>query len=424
MIRLLYLWALLLCFCSCVSKRASKDEAPLISMQLLDRNGFSETISSKDRLSSFQKIDFLTPQPYQKILRVFSRDDLGKSQSIITSYHDNGQAWQYLEVVDGRAHGYYREWHPNGVLKIESQVIEGVADISQTAQTSWVFDGTSYVWDEAGHLLARISYDKGLLHEQSYYFYPSGELFKVIPYLHNLIEGTVFIYDKQKNVLEKVEFQKGEKQGQAVGFWPGGVLKYEENYQKGLLIKGQYFSSTGQLISQVKDGHGFQAHFFENTLDALCEVRGGKEEGEIQIYDEEGFMKTLYHVKEGKKQGEEWEFYPKTKKPKLILNWQDDMIQGQVKTWYENGTLESQKEMAANKKHGLSFAWYRNGDVMLMEEYDNDTLFKGTYFKKGDKQAVSKIENGKGVATLYDGNGNFLKKISYERGKPLLGTSQ
>jgi len=393
-------------------------------MQIIDRNGFSETISSKDRLSTFQKVDFLTPQPYQKVLRVFSRDAKGKSPSVISSYHDNGQIWQYLEVIDGRANGVYREWYPNGKLRIEAVVIEGIADISETAQTSWLFDGKSQVWDEEGNLLAKFTYDKGLLHSDALYFYPQGQLYKTIPYQQNLIEGNVYIYDEQGMVIESIGFQKGEKHGKAMGYWECQRLKYEESYEKGLLLKGQYYSSSGQLISQVKDGQGFQAIFEGISLMALREVRSGKLEGEVQVYDEEGFIKTLYHVKDGKKHGQEWEYFSKTKKPKLFLTWSEDTIQGQVKTWYENGVLESQKEMTGNKKHGLSFAWYINGDVMLMEEYENDRLIKGTYYKKGDKLPVSKIEGGKGLAILYDAQGVFLKKVSYERGKPLLEATE
>jgi hypothetical protein len=57
---------------------------------------------------------------------------------------------------------------------------------------------------------------------------------------------------------------------------------------------------------------------------------------------------------------------------------------------------------------------------MLMEEYDNDILVKGSYLKKGDKQPVSKVENGKGIATIYDSRGHFQKKITYEKGIPHL----
>ena len=87
-------------------------------------------------------------------------------------------------------------------------------------------------------------------------------------------------------------------------------------------------------------------------------------------------------------------------------------------TQYESGTLESQREMHDNKKHGLFFAWFQEGDLMLMEEYENDLLIKGSYYKKWEKKPISKIENGSGLATIFDKEGKFLKKITYEKGLP------
>jgi antitoxin component YwqK of YwqJK toxin-antitoxin module len=56
---------------------------------------------------------------------------------------------------------------------------------------------------------------------------------------------------------------------------------------------------------------------------------------------------------------------------------------------------------------------------MLLEEYENDHLIQGYYWKKGDLREVSSIDQGNGTATLYDAEGIFLKKISYKKGEPV-----
>ena len=119
----------------------------LSHIQLVDRNGVNETISHEDRLSQLDRVNFMEAQPYQKVTRVFKRSNEGKLCSKITTYHDNGELHQYLEVMGGRAHGLYREWHDNGTLHIEATVMEGIGDITPQAQTSWLFDGMSYVWN-------------------------------------------------------------------------------------------------------------------------------------------------------------------------------------------------------------------------------------------------------------------------------------
>ena len=40
------------------------------------------------------------------------------------------------------------------------------------------------------------------------------------------------------------------------------------------------------------------------------------------------------------------------------------------------------------------------------------------YYKKNENEPVTKIINGKGIATLHDEDGNFLKSIKYDKGLP------
>ncbi len=129
------------------------------------------------------------------------------------------------------------------------------------------------------------------------------------------------------------------------------------------------------------------------------------------------------------KEGIETEYYkrneiPKSYKsntsiPKLEITWSSNNIHGTVKTWYKNLKLESQKEYVHNKKNGPHFAWYENGSVMFIEEYENETLTKGSYYQVNQKDPTSTILNGNGTATLFDKEGRFIKKITYTQGKPI-----
>ena len=131
----------------------------LSSIQLIDRNDFKETISTPERLKPYETSNFLSPQPYKKITRLYTRNAQGKTLSKLTTYHNNGELWQYLEVVNGRACGTYQEWHENGQLRLHINVMEGQGDISEEAQYSWIFDGPSYAMNDRGHIQAEIHYD-------------------------------------------------------------------------------------------------------------------------------------------------------------------------------------------------------------------------------------------------------------------------
>jgi antitoxin component YwqK of YwqJK toxin-antitoxin module len=418
-------FSLLLILSSCLNKPAPPDESTLISIQIIDRNGFSETISTKDRLSRYQTTDFKEPQPYQKVFRVFGKNKEGRTPSTITSYHSNGHLWQYLEVFDGRAHGTYQEWHPNGQPKMKLQVIEGISELSETAFASWVFEGINSIWDENGKLIASLSYDKGMLHGNSYYYYPDGNLKKQIPYSQDEIHGDFLTYHENGELEEKISYVYGQRQGPAKAFFKDGSICYEEFFENDLLKTGSYHSEKGAIISSIAGGQGKRPEWEEGFLKRFVSYREGKPDGLVECLDKNGFLQASYLLKEGKKQGEEWEYYPKKSaedplQPKLLVHWQEDILQGIVKTWFPTGVQESQKEMYQNKKNGLFFAWYTNGDLMLSEEYEKDLLTSGTYYKKGDKKPVSRILQGKGIATLYNVDGYLLQKVSYDKGLPLL----
>ena len=56
---------------------------------------------------------------------------------------------------------------------------------------------------------------------------------------------------------------------------------------------------------------------------------------------------------------------------------------------------------------------------MYMEEYEEDKIVSGHYYKKNQKEPISNISNGNGNATLYDEQGIFLRKVQYVKGKAI-----
>ncbi len=395
----------------------------LTSINITDRNGLTETISTEERLCEYENVDFNTSHPFQKVVRVYGRDEQGDTPAKITTYHENGQIKQYLEVVNSRAQGRYLEWHSNGALKLSSYVVGGVADITGNAQSSWLFSGKSEAFDEVGKKVAEITYEKGVLSGTSSYFYPSGALQKQIPYQNGNVEGTMISYYENGDVLEKITYKKDQKDGQAARFWETKTPAYKEKYQNDLLLEGVYYNKKEEELSRIEQGNGKRILF--DLMGALesHEYKNGVTEGEVFHFNTNGEITRKYSLFNGLKHGEEL-IYPLTptghaqKNPKISVQWYEGKIQGIVKTWYDNGILESQREMSNNQKQGILSAWYRDGSLMMLEEYHQDRLVKGDYFRSGDKTPVSRVREKNGIATLYDANGNFKQKIIYEEGKP------
>ncbi|MEX0961278.1 MAG: hypothetical protein WDZ28_00260 [Simkaniaceae bacterium] len=408
---------------SCAS-RVSK-EPSIVTLQIIDKNGFNETITNKERLKKFESTNFLEPQPYQKAVRVFERKEEGMIPAVVTSYHNNGQIWQYLETTTGRANGQFFEWFPDGSLHIQANVVEGIGDLTEAAQETWVFDGENNVYNEKEQLMASILYDKGSQTGEARYFFESGTLKRVVPYHYDRINGVIKTYNEEGEVIGESRYENGDLNGLTYFKGDGLTPPYEEQYREGLLFDATYWNHEGEVISKIEGGEGEMAVFDMGFLRSFREYQEGNLEGEVKFFTKEGFLESSFMVKEGKKHGKESVYYiPKRKKIdqkqtlKLSIDWYKDEIHGMVKTWYLDGTEESQREMMHNLKHGISFAWYKDGSLMHVEEYEEGKLRKGSYMKKGQSLAVSRVDNGLGTATLFDGEGIFLRRIQYENGKP------
>ncbi len=429
------LFVLLLLACSACQKEAMYhyDDPDLVQMQqkvhaqklvsisIMDRNGLSETISAKERVKNYEHANYLNAQPYQKVLRVFAKDKNGDALSIITSYYPTGQIRQYLECSNGRAHGQYLEWHPNGQKKLKSLILGGAADLDEKSQTTWAFNETSYCWNEDGKQVATIPYSRGILEGNSCYYYPSGKISEIIPYKKGKIEGEVLSYDEDGVVIETTNYVEGVKNGPAKAYWPGSKLQSDELWKDNLLQEASYYDPNGTLVAKIAQGSGKRALFADTFMSEMQEYRSGVPEGEVLIFDEAGNVLKRLFIKDGEKNGLEtyyWKQNPTL--AKLAIQWDKGQIHGTVKTWYADGTPESSKEMSRNLKQGLFTAWYQDGKIMMIEEYEKDKLVRGDYIKHGSTKPVSQVIDGKGVATFFDADGTFRTRVTYLDGKPVI----
>lgn len=407
---------------SCSSKII---DAEISCLQIVDRNGITKTITSEEKLLDFEKTNFDNPQSYKSVLRIYNKNERGDVFSKLTAYHDNGQTFKYLEIKNARAFGKFKQWYENGNLKIEATIIGGSADFSQSS--SWLFDGLCKSFDENGNLLSKYNYEKGSLQGETKYFYPTGEIKKIEPFVNNEIHGILIEYKKNGLIHFKSSYKNGVLDGTSLGYYSEDNISFMEDYANGLLINAQYFKKSRIKISGIKNGDGQKAVFKNNKLYQLIEYKNGIALGKVQTFNSLGELKNEYYQKNQIKDGLEIEYYnvceinnlnKKNRNVKLEINWDNGAIHGFVKTWYKNFKLESQKEYFHNKKNSKHFAWYQNGDVMFIEEYELDLLQSGSYYKLNQKDPISKVINGNGIATLFDEKGRLIKKIKYVNGLP------
>ena len=256
----------------------------LTLINIIDQNGLTETISSKERIAQFETVNFLARQPYKKVMRIFARDFQGNISAILTSYHPNGQPWQYLEIVNSRAMGAYKEWYSTGQLKIQATIIGGDPDLTVAAEKTWLFNGLCQVWDEQGKKTADLPYLNGALEGTALYYHSCGALWKKIPYCQNNRHGLQQIFLESGKLFSETQFANDLQNGPSCRWWPSGALASSESYQDGKLQTGSYWDLSGQLITQVIEGCGKQTLFGKTTVAAIQEYKKGLPEGRVELY--------------------------------------------------------------------------------------------------------------------------------------------
>lgn len=395
-----------------LSSCSRREEAHLVSFHTVDRNHFQETIDHPERLKTLSRIDFRSTQPYEKVVRVYSKE--GKRSALFTRYHPNGQLWQYLETVSGRCHGKYEEWHENGSLSIRAHLIEGVGDLTESAASTWVFDGLSEAFDPNGVLKASIYYEKGLLHGVSRY-YEEGKLKREVPFVQGVIDGVERWFDSEGKMVGGRSYAKGVLSGSSFHLGSAERAPFEEEFLEGKLIWGKYFDFEGHCHSIVEQGRGVRSEFLFGFLQKEEEIEGGQIV--LMRLFQKGKLHSSCQLNDGIKQGEEI-YFRKDGSQSLSIDWDNDEIHGRVRSWYPTGAIESDREFSHNKREGKSYSWYPNGEMMLFEEYQNDRLVEGKYFALHQSQPVSRVREGEGLATLYDAEGHLIQKVSYMKGTP------
>ncbi|MCB1136581.1 MAG: hypothetical protein KDK78_09955, partial [Chlamydiia bacterium] len=352
---------------SCASQYSADRSCSLSSITLIDRHGMSETITNAERLKRYQDTDFLKPQTFEKVLRIYGRDEQGGVHSSITSYHPNGQVRQFLRAYNGQAVGPYKEWFANGQQKLDARVVGGLAEIGAGAEATWLFDGLCQAWDEKGNLLAEIPYEKGLQEGTARYYHDNGSLWKETPYAHGRIHGQARVYLADGQLLESAHYVNGDRHGETRRFWTKDRVSSVEIFQAGLLISGSYYDLPGGVIAKVDNGSGQRAVFSRLGVARLEQYQDGRQAGRVSVFNDAGQFVRSYHIKDGVKHGEEVEYYaPRLTAigsdteptPHIAVNWHDGVVTGLSRTWYESGQIESQRELSNNKKQGVCTAWY------------------------------------------------------------------
>ena len=343
---------------SCTKATNQIPQAHLTCLHIIDQNGFTETIASKDRLENYKNIDFLSPQPYQKVMQVFSKDESGSQKSFITSYYPNGFLRQYLECVNNRAYGKYEEWDSNGNLRVESKIVGGIADLSQEAEKSFIFDGYCKAYDREGRISAIISYKNGDLEGDSITYYPSGKIEKITSYKNNHKDGLCATYHENGNLRYITTYKNGVMHGKYEKYFPTGKIG----------IKGEHLNGyeSGLWIDWHDKG-------FSKRQEGSYKVISLKEAKKLQLTEANPVQSDSLSVKHGT-----WITYFDGLGDKIYMqtDYKFGKIDGKQSTFYSNGNKQMVAQYKNALKNGKTFIYDKEGKVVEKLKFKHNKQIK------------------------------------------------
>lgn len=135
------------------------------------------------------------------------------------AYHDNGMIKIELEVVNNKAHGFYKFYHDNGQLNYKVKYDNHVQ-----------VDGLVDSYDEDGNLIRTVYVRNGNKNGPFKEFYPSGALKKEGEYIDDEIIGEPIEYFEDGSIMEYSNDNNGYDDSFHLGYILGQI-SYEDEYE-------------------------------------------------------------------------------------------------------------------------------------------------------------------------------------------------
>ena len=317
-------------------------------------------------------------------------DDQGLKQDLWISYHPNDRVHIEANYLNGKLHGYYKEFDIKGQLRKNIRYYNG--EIRETnlksipkikIKKSYYADGSlkstggyrdtvpvgdhknytenseivvSTVYDEFGNITSSGTLNEDGRKEGKWsFFYPTGEVKSEGSYLKGRKTGKWKFYFIEGNLEQEGSYKSGRFNGEWKWYYDCGELKRVEIYNKGREdgLSSEY-ARNGDLIE-----HG-------DYLDGL-------KEGEWTNKVGGHFEKGLY--KDGLKEGR-WNYFYSDEKLKFEGSFIQGQEDGKHKWYFENGKLEEERHYVFGSREKLWKKYNEDGTLFITISFRNDKEYK------------------------------------------------
>lgn len=284
----------------------------------------------------------------------------------VIQYYSNGLIQYKVNYVQGKKQGIERSYYENGVISLETEMVDGKIN---------------------GNFKS---------------FYKNGVLKEEGMCTDDLRNGPWRSYYSNSKLKCESSYVNGELQGVYKEYSNQGKLYNTFDYKNDELIAFKYFNLDGSILKEArKKGGDFYYEGFESdgskTTEGLYDVEGGKE----------GL----------------WKYYSSSGVKIQEVFYKNNMIQGDVKNYHLNDTLESKMTYVNDTLSGYYTSFFKNGQMNCEGWYKNNSPSKEWkfYYKNGTIKSINFYHKGDfhGVQKYFSVEGKISNLATYEYGKLL-----
>lgn len=356
------------------------------------KNGYERIFNSEGRIITLIRYSYDNIVETENINRT---DRHGQKQGIWKTFHPNDQVKTFASYLDGKLHGYYREYNMKGKLIANEYYINGKKQNLQ-AESSQENAAPSVVYKKQ--------------------FYDNGTIKSEGPYRDTLAVGMHRLYNRDGRFDKAVEYDEkgftaaegrlneaGERVGEWKEFYAVGSLKAKGEYRNDLrhgpwefYFPGGGLEQKGNYIKGKPNGH-WKWFFPNKKLRRSGVFKNGYENGEFTEFRQnedtlshgyywEGYKEGIwtgrindrlfeYQYTYGQKDGPAKEFFPDST---LAFEGQyvSGLLDGEHKYYHPNGKLRLKAEYFSGQRHGKWYRYNSAGQLITIVEYENGKKVK------------------------------------------------
>jgi antitoxin component YwqK of YwqJK toxin-antitoxin module len=161
-------------------------------------------------------------------------------------------------------------------------------------------------------------------------------------------------------------------------------------------VEYQYISGKDEKGNVVEIRNGLTKEFYPNgQIKSEIDFSGGKVNGQVKTYFENGRISE-------------------------ISSWTNDFRNGTSKFFYDNGAIYQEESYKDGKLNGEQTTYFDNGKIKTRISYKDDFVWQVlvTNDTLGNKLDELTIDNGNGVLNTYYPNGKIQSKTDFVNGMP------